>query len=225
MIKLYALLPRRDGLTREQFSRHWSTVHREHALRIDRIRRYVQAHGIRPGLPGLAEAEWDGVPEVWFSNLESALGQRTDPQYTEHAHLDEPNFIAMDRLRRLLAVHHVLRDPGEVTTKLLVFVCSSRGRGPPRSAPRSRPPPSRPQRPPAPPSPSPRLTRPGCRRSTGCSSCGGPTRLPPVRAGTSTGVPCAPHCTALSRPSAPAASSVASSGFASWGLTPHLGGR
>ncbi len=124
MIKLYALLPRRDGLTREQFSRHWSTVHREHALRIDRICRYVQAHGMRPGLPGLAEAEWDGVPEVWFSSLESALGQRTDPQYTEHAHLDEPNFIAMDRLRRLLAVHHVLRDPGEVTTQLLGFVCS-----------------------------------------------------------------------------------------------------
>ena len=48
MIKLYALLCRRDGLTREQFSRHWSTVHREHALRIDRIRRYVQAHGMRP---------------------------------------------------------------------------------------------------------------------------------------------------------------------------------
>jgi hypothetical protein len=121
MIKVYALLPVRPGLTVAEFHRHWSTVHRDHAVRIERIRRYVQAHRVRPGLPGLAEAEWEGVPEVWFDSLESAVAQRTDPQYTEFARADEPSFIDMPGLRRVTTESRVVRDPGPARTKLMVF--------------------------------------------------------------------------------------------------------
>jgi hypothetical protein len=121
MIKVFGLLAVRPGLTVEAFHHHWSTVHREHALRIERIRRYVQAHRVRPGLRGLPEAEWEGVPEVWFDSIDSAMAQRTDPQYTEFARLDEPNFIDMENLRRVTAAYHVVRDPGEVGAKLMVF--------------------------------------------------------------------------------------------------------
>ena len=120
MIKVFGLLPVRPGLTVHAFHHHWSTVHREHALRIERIRRYVQAHRVRPGLPGLPEAEWEGVPEVWFDSLDSAMAQRTDPQYTEFARLDEPDFIDMENLRRVTATHRVIRDPGEARAKLMV---------------------------------------------------------------------------------------------------------
>src|SRR5262245_53562357 len=104
MIKVFALLHVRHDVTVEAFHHHWRTVHRAHALRITRIRRYTQAHRVRPGLPGLPEAEWEGVPEVWFDSLESAIAQRTDPQYTEFAQLDEPNFIDMAQLRRVMTV-------------------------------------------------------------------------------------------------------------------------
>jgi hypothetical protein len=121
MIKVFGLLAVRPGLTVELFHHHWSTVHREHALRIERICRYVQAHRVRPGLRGLPEAEWEGVPEVWFDSVNSAMAQRTDPQYTEFARLDEPNFIDMGSLRRVTAAQRVIRDPGEARAKLMVF--------------------------------------------------------------------------------------------------------
>jgi hypothetical protein len=121
MIKVFGLLAVRPGLTVEAFHHHWSTVHREHALRIERIRRYVQAHRVRPGLPGLPEAEWEGVPEVWFDSVDSAMAQRTDPQYTEFARLDEPNFVDMENLRRVTAAPRIVRDPGEARAKLMVF--------------------------------------------------------------------------------------------------------
>ncbi|GAB3047306.1 hypothetical protein GCM10027053_01450 [Intrasporangium mesophilum] len=121
MIKVFALLPVRPDLTVDEFHRHWSTVHRDHAVRIERIRRYVQAHRVRPGLPGLTEAEWEGVPEVWFDSLESAVAQRTDPQYTEFARVDEPSFIDMPGLRRVTTESRVVRDPGPARTKLMLF--------------------------------------------------------------------------------------------------------
>jgi len=121
MIKVFALLPVRPGLSVDEFHRHWSTVHREHAMRIDRIRRYVQAHRVRPGLPGLAEAEWEGVPEVWFDSLDSAVAQRTDPQYTEFARVDEPTFVDMSGLRRITTECRVVRAPGAARTKLMIF--------------------------------------------------------------------------------------------------------
>jgi hypothetical protein len=131
MIKVFALLPVRPGLTVEQFHLHWSTVHRDHAMRIERIRRYVQAHRIRPGLPGIVEAEWEGVPEVWFDSLESAGAQRTDPQYTEFARVDEPNFIDMPGLRRVTTEHRAVRDPGPARTKLMLFAHESSEDSPP----------------------------------------------------------------------------------------------
>jgi uncharacterized protein (TIGR02118 family) len=122
MIKMYALLPRRPDVSVERFHEHWRTVHREHALKIDRIRRYTQAHRIRPGLPGVPEAPWDGVPEVWFDDRASALAQRSDPQYVEHAHRDEPNFVDVPRIRRLLAEHRVVGGLGDGKTKMMLFV-------------------------------------------------------------------------------------------------------
>jgi hypothetical protein len=68
---------------------------------------------------GLETSPYDGVPEVWFDDLASARGLRSDPQH-RGARLDEPNFIDMDRFASVatqeLVVHGgppiAIDDPG-----------------------------------------------------------------------------------------------------------------
>ena len=127
MIKVYALLPKRPDISEERFHEHWSTIHREHALRIDRLRRYVQAHRVEPPVPGLEPAPYDGVPEVWYDSLESAAGQDEDPNYTEYAQKDEPNFVDMSGIRWVMTRHRPLHvttplDEGTPVAKVLLMV-------------------------------------------------------------------------------------------------------
>lgn len=100
MIKVVTALPRRADLTREQFQHHWGTVHRELALRIDRISRYVQSHALAAPPSALPVVRYDGFPEVWFRDLDTALGLGDDPQYAQGAHLDEPAFIDLAGMTR-----------------------------------------------------------------------------------------------------------------------------
>jgi len=65
------------------------------------------------------------VPDVCFDSLDSAIAQRTDPQYTEFARLDEPTFIDMDTLRRDdrgAAILSALHDQLELT-RARGFLC------------------------------------------------------------------------------------------------------
>jgi hypothetical protein len=120
VIKVFALLPRRPDITEQQFHTHWRTIHREHALRIGCLRRYVQAHRVPTTATGLAVAPYDGIPEVWHDDLASALALRSNPQYTRYAQRDEPNFIDMERFASVPTQEVVVRggpsvavdDPG-----------------------------------------------------------------------------------------------------------------
>ena len=98
MIKVYALLPKREDISKDRFHEHWSTIHLEHAKRIDRLRRYTQSHLTGDELAGIELAPYDGLPEVWYDDNDSAVGQGEDPNYTEYAQKDEPNFVDMDRI-------------------------------------------------------------------------------------------------------------------------------
>jgi uncharacterized protein (TIGR02118 family) len=106
-VKSFSFLPRRPDISAEQFHRHWSTVHRDHALRITTLRRYVQLHRTQEALPGFAPSIFDGVPEVWLDSVEDALALATDPDYVEHAAKDEPNFIDMDRMSGLVTTEEI----------------------------------------------------------------------------------------------------------------------
>jgi EthD domain len=102
-IKSFAFLPRRPDISPAQFRQHWSTIHRDHAVRIKTLRRYVQLHRTQDALPGFAPSIYDGVPEVWLDDLGDALGLASDPDYLDHAAKDEPNFIDMERMGGLVA--------------------------------------------------------------------------------------------------------------------------
>jgi alkanesulfonate monooxygenase SsuD/methylene tetrahydromethanopterin reductase-like flavin-dependent oxidoreductase (luciferase family) len=101
MVKVYHQLPKRPDITPEAFQQHWRVIHAGHALRIGRIRRYAQSHRLRPGVPGWDGPDAEGVVEVWFDDLESALALEHDRAYTAGALLDEPNFIDVQRFSDL----------------------------------------------------------------------------------------------------------------------------
>src|SRR5919198_1683687 len=102
MIKVFALLPKKPGISDEQFHRHWRAVHAPLALRIASLRRYVQSHRLPQPVPGFSGSPYEGAAEVWFDDLQAASRMRESPEYLEGAFRDEPNFIDTSGLTRLV---------------------------------------------------------------------------------------------------------------------------
>jgi uncharacterized protein (TIGR02118 family) len=83
MIKILGLLTRKDGITHEQFVRHWFDVHAPLALAVPGIRRYVQSHitGTRTR-PDIRETDVtvDGIAELWYEDRESFRRAAASPE-------------------------------------------------------------------------------------------------------------------------------------------------
>ena len=72
MIKSISLLTRKDGMTHEQFMKHWVEIHAPLAHGIPGLRRYLQSHILeerkRPDIPS-TDVEVDGIAELWYDDL------------------------------------------------------------------------------------------------------------------------------------------------------------
>ena len=70
MIKTLGILVRKKNFTREQFLKHWNEVHAPLFLskNVPGVIRYVQNHAV----PGIDD-KVDGIAEIWWEDLESAL--------------------------------------------------------------------------------------------------------------------------------------------------------
>jgi uncharacterized protein (TIGR02118 family) len=83
MIKILSLLTRKDGLTHEQFVKHWFEIHGPLAHAVPGIRRYVQSHisgtRSRPDIPD-TDVNVDGIAELWYDDLESFQRAAATPQ-------------------------------------------------------------------------------------------------------------------------------------------------
>jgi uncharacterized protein (TIGR02118 family) len=83
MIKVLSLLTRKDGLTHEQFVKHWFEIHGPLARSVPGIRRYVQSHisgtRSRPDIPDLDDSV-DGIAELWYDDLESFQRAAATPE-------------------------------------------------------------------------------------------------------------------------------------------------
>lgn len=110
MVKVLALIPQRPDISREEFHAHWLAPHGEMACGIDTLEAYVQCHRVRPGVPGLPEADYEGIAEVWFADVETAAAMGEHPVYAEQVQPDEANFIDGERLAFVFADEHVVRD-------------------------------------------------------------------------------------------------------------------
>ena len=108
MVKCFALITKKSGISDEQFHSHWKGIHAEFALRIKSLRRYVQSHRIPDVSVSFGQAPYHGAAEVWYDDLATAVGMRTNPQYLEGAYLDEPNFIDQPALKWLATTENVV---------------------------------------------------------------------------------------------------------------------
>ncbi|HEX5325830.1 MAG TPA: EthD family reductase [Acetobacteraceae bacterium] len=83
MIKVLSLLSRKDGLTHEQFVRHWRDVHGPLALSVPGIRRYVQSHitgtRTRADIPQ-SDVAIDGIAELWYDDEEALRRSAATPE-------------------------------------------------------------------------------------------------------------------------------------------------
>ena len=110
MIKLFALIPKRQDITDEQFHAHWRGPHAELARNLTSMRRYVQAHRVHAPELGLTEGPYEGIAEVWFADLSTALAHPEDPNYQRYLVPDEPNFVDQEHLRFVLTSEDVVLD-------------------------------------------------------------------------------------------------------------------
>jgi uncharacterized protein (TIGR02118 family) len=95
MIKTIGLLTRKDGVTHEDFVKHWLEVHAPLAHAVPEVRRYVQSHVVegrrRPDIP-TTNVEIDGIAELWYDDRAAMERANASPE-AKRLHADGALFI------------------------------------------------------------------------------------------------------------------------------------
>jgi uncharacterized protein (TIGR02118 family) len=104
MIKLVYCITKKPGMTDEQFFHYWQRVHGPIGARIPGVRRLVQSHRI--SVPGDARgADYDGMAELWFDNLEALLAARQSQEWRAST-ADEENFVDHRKVAYFVSEEH-----------------------------------------------------------------------------------------------------------------------
>jgi len=104
MVKIVYCISKKPGLSDAEFHRYWRDVHGPIAARIPSVRAYVQSHAIPRGSE-IRPADYDGVAELWFDDIEALLAAAASPQAMA-AIEDEKNFIDHARTAFFVAEEH-----------------------------------------------------------------------------------------------------------------------
>ena len=95
MIKSVGLLTRKEGLSHEDFVKHWFEIHAPLAHAVPGVRRYVQSHIVeertRPDIPS-SEVEIDGIAELWYDDRVAMERANASPE-AKWLHADGALFI------------------------------------------------------------------------------------------------------------------------------------
>jgi hypothetical protein len=132
-VKVHAFRVKKAGLSDEDFHRHWRDPHGHLAMRVPEIIRYVQDHtfGANPQFDGWAPLIYQGLPAVWFADMDTATGLHANPDFQE-SHADEENLVERDQLGWLRSTETVVvpgppAGPGEPERWKLTLLVRSRG--------------------------------------------------------------------------------------------------
>ena len=104
MVKIIYCITKKPGLSDAEFHRYWKDVHGPIAARIPSVRRYVQSHMI-PGGNEIRPADYDGVAELWFDDIEALLAAAFSPEAMA-AIEDEKHFIDHSHTAFFVAEEH-----------------------------------------------------------------------------------------------------------------------
>ncbi len=107
-MKSISMLTRRDGMTHEQFIRHWRDIHGPLAHAVPGILRYVQneitAEPSRPDI-ALHDIAVDGIAEIWWES-EAAMAHAATTPELKALHADGALFIG--RIKSFVVREHVI---------------------------------------------------------------------------------------------------------------------
>jgi uncharacterized protein (TIGR02118 family) len=87
MTKVIVLLRKKDGLSPDDFRRHWLEVHGPIAQRLPGLKHYVQNHAAGD------DPAYDGIAELWFDSPADMQAAFTSEAAADAAR-DAPNFLA-----------------------------------------------------------------------------------------------------------------------------------
>jgi uncharacterized protein (TIGR02118 family) len=98
MVELVALLPRKPGMSKDDFHKHWREVHGP--LVVDKLGQYLQGYEQRHRLSSDEghDDEYDGIAIQRYESRETFDGFMADPAFAEFVVPDQDKFIDMSRV-------------------------------------------------------------------------------------------------------------------------------
>jgi uncharacterized protein (TIGR02118 family) len=111
MVKVIVLLKRKEGVTREEFARHWQEAHGPLAANLPPgLRRYVQNHPVQ--ILNGGEQKFDGVAEIWYDDIQSvkAVNDFYLSQRGMTIREDEKKYFDMSKAIFLVVEEKVIRE-------------------------------------------------------------------------------------------------------------------
>jgi uncharacterized protein (TIGR02118 family) len=105
--KIIEFIHRKQGMSVEDYRKHWRHTHGPMGASIPAVRRYIQNH---PRMSAYANGRTpclDGYAMVWFDSMDAMRGSPDSPEYARTI-ADEVNFIDHDRLEFLITREHAI---------------------------------------------------------------------------------------------------------------------
>jgi uncharacterized protein (TIGR02118 family) len=113
MVKVTILLRRNPAMTLEQFIAHHKGKHAALFMSApvvrETVRRYVQQHSLGVELSGLPPAQYDGVTELWFDDVESFGRCFDDDEYMRLVRPDEITFLDLAACDIVISKENIVR--------------------------------------------------------------------------------------------------------------------
>jgi len=108
MVKIVIFFKRKQGMSVEDFQKHWRTTHAEIIVRLPGIRRYIQSHVLASAYRK-GEPVCDGVAESYFDDTRAMKALAKTPEYAEVL-ADEPNFIDGASMGSIITDEYAIKD-------------------------------------------------------------------------------------------------------------------
>jgi|TARA_B110000196_G_C20637077_1_gene426781 uncharacterized protein (TIGR02118 family) len=106
MIKITIFVVRKAELTFEEFDTYWREKHAPLIKSVTdfsrHVRKYVQSHRAAGDVAFSEAADYDGVAELWFDDVESLNTAFTEPKYMEFIRPDELKFADLERCESIV---------------------------------------------------------------------------------------------------------------------------
>jgi uncharacterized protein (TIGR02118 family) len=107
MLKVDILVHRRPDLSHEQFVEYWRDVHAQlfssQPVVKQHVRRYVQSRTIPNPPNGVRLADYDGIAQVWFDDMNGFHGVFSSQNYRDVIKVDEQKFTDPKRVEFLFS--------------------------------------------------------------------------------------------------------------------------